>query len=150
MSVESEATITSYRWYLDGEPIEGATSATWKATTDGNYQVELIGAIGGCRGFSAPYFVRVNSVEEQGLEIKELKIYPNPAQHTLWAQIPTKLHYQSALVEVRDTQGRLISGKTEVLQPRLEVNLEQLAQGYYILRISTDNEVLMKSFVIEK
>lgn len=46
-------TFTTYQWYKDGAPIAGATAATYNASLEGNYYVQVgKGTGGGCTAFS--------------------------------------------------------------------------------------------------
>ena len=48
----------AYQWYLNGQPIDGATSSTYVATQEGDYTVSVTDA-NGCTGTSAPVHVTV-------------------------------------------------------------------------------------------
>ncbi|GAL87358.1 PKD domain-containing protein [Sporocytophaga myxococcoides] len=53
----------SFQWHRDGVPINGATSNTYFATSNGNYTVSLINTQG-CYGMSAPFYFEASSAPE--------------------------------------------------------------------------------------
>jgi hypothetical protein len=50
----------TYQWYLNGNPIPGATNQTYSASAQGNYTVAVVTSIG-CTGTSSAVVVNVNS-----------------------------------------------------------------------------------------
>jgi len=147
LRLESYDSISNYQWYFNGLPIPEANTATCIVRKIGYYQVELT-SMKGCRGLSMPLNVQVSALESDKPTTK-IKVYPNPAQAQLHAQIPTKYRHQSASIEILDTEGRLISGKTEILGSEVKINLVGLAKGHYFLKISTDTQILIRKFIKE-
>lgn len=67
---------TSYQWYLNGEVIEGATTATLVPDTNGFYSVE-VGDANACITLSDPFdFSTLGVISVDGFEAS---IYPNPS-----------------------------------------------------------------------
>jgi len=147
LRLESSDFISNYQWYFNGLPIPEANTATYIARKMGRYQVELT-STKGCRGLSMPLNVQISALEDSK-PITKIKVYPNPAQAQLHAQIPTKYQHQSASIEILDINGRLMSGKTEILGSEVKMNLVGLAKGHYFLRISTDTQILIQEFIKE-
>ncbi|HLP51727.1 MAG TPA: T9SS type A sorting domain-containing protein [Chitinophagales bacterium] len=83
LSVAS-ANDVNYQWIScdDEQPIAGATSNAFTATTSGSYTVSLINTVTGCTSFSECTEVIISAVNELNNEA-EISIYPNPAGNTI-------------------------------------------------------------------
>ncbi|HRH67237.1 MAG TPA: T9SS type A sorting domain-containing protein [Bacteroidia bacterium] len=57
-SAAGSGSISSYRWYRDGNSISGATSSSYMATQDGNYTVQVTNS-NGCSQVSGAQFITV-------------------------------------------------------------------------------------------
>lgn len=76
---------SSFQWFLNGEPIDGATSSTYTITEDGVYSVTVSNSIG-CSASSADFAAVVTGVQEFGGI--QLHLYPNPANEHLIIESP--------------------------------------------------------------
>jgi hypothetical protein len=90
----------AWQWYLNNEPIVGATSNTYVMETSGAYSVEVTG-INGCGAMSGVtnYTVGVLEAAEAGISV-----YPNPMDQMARIQLPEGLFN----LEIRDMTGRLV------------------------------------------
>ena len=66
----------SYQWYLNGNPLNGATSQSYTAVSSGNYTVSITD-INGCSNTSDPKYINVIGIEEIYLTDQVL-VYPDP------------------------------------------------------------------------
>lgn len=71
----------SYQWYLNGDPIDGATSENYTATESGIYTVEVSDA-NGCTDMSDEYIFTYVSVEPT-YQVN-ISISPNPASDIIY------------------------------------------------------------------
>lgn len=120
---------SSYQWFLNGVPIDGATSSALGITEEGNYTVVVANSLG-CEAVSAPFNATLVSIYETGQA--QLSLYPNPAVDRVTLTLPF-----SDLAELRifSADGRLvhqiasqfIDGHTLVL------SVSDLASGMYTL-----------------
>ncbi|MGA9751673.1 MAG: hypothetical protein WBS54_07780 [Acidobacteriota bacterium] len=56
--LSTEASMSTYQWYLGGSPVAGATSASYTAIQTGSYTVSYTNS-SGCSGTSAPFAVTI-------------------------------------------------------------------------------------------
>jgi hypothetical protein len=71
----STGTGYSYKWYLNGSVIPGATSSSYTATTAGNYELEVFN---GCYAVSSPLSV-TTTLELNEIQNPDFTISPNPS-----------------------------------------------------------------------
>jgi hypothetical protein len=117
----------AWQWYLNNEPIVGATSNTYVMETSGAYSVEVTG-INGCGAMSGVtnYTVGVLEAAEAGISV-----YPNPMDQTARIQLPEGLFN----LEIRDMTGRLVWSQS-ACQNSVTLERGSLASGNYHLVIS--------------
>lgn len=123
----------SYQWYLNGQPIPGATSSVYIAKVSGSYQVRLVDR-GGCAVTSAPVQVTVTSIGFIGTPDITVHIFPNPNNSDTWYLEVNELLIGGAL-EVLDAGGRLVYNST--IQQKQSYFYAPLSNGVYFARIKT-------------
>lgn len=69
----------SYQWYLNGQPIAGATSSVYIAIGAGNYSVEITDA-NGCKAMSSP--VIITGIYDH-LQDDLPEVFPNPVSENM-------------------------------------------------------------------
>ncbi len=133
-SLSTEEGWTSYQWYLNEVPIEGATTAEWTAEESGFYQVE-VGNILGCAVASLPLDVQISQLVEHPL-ISDIQIAPNPFDEA--ATVSIRLRSAHAVHwSLISTQGQLIHQGREEATSAISFTIpgDQLAAGQYWLNL---------------
>lgn len=137
-----------YQWYLNGNAIVGATSATYDAAFNGAYTVEVFN--GTCYALSDPLVMTGGVAGMNETENNGLSMVPNPASNLVI--LNGTLLQKVAIAEIVDMNGKLVSshGLTGSMTYSLATN--HLNEGTYILSLMNgDNEiVLRKRFVIAR
>lgn len=138
----------SYQWYLDGNPIAGATSATYEWTTAGNYSVE-IQQFNQCPTFTSEVSLVGTSVEEENDAAFELSVFPNPSE----GHVVVKTHASrptTARLNVMDMTGKVVYTSQENLNGGLNLialNAE-LSAGVYTVEIRSGESAQTTRLVI--
>ncbi len=132
---------TGNQWYLNGNPLTGATSQFYITTQNGFYQVEVANNFG-CKSISAILSVTNAKIEEYSYD-NEIFIYPNPANDNITIEVP-----QKATIEISNIQGQLIkiiptSGN------KTNVDVSAFTSGIYIVEVKTEIGIAVKKFVKE-
>jgi hypothetical protein len=129
----------AWQWYLNNEPIVGATSNTYVMETSGAYSVEVTG-INGCGAMSGVtnYMVGVLEAAEAGISV-----YPNPMDQTLNIRLPQG----TFAVELRDMTGRLIAAQS-ACQNMLTLERGAWSAGTYELIITGEGVVAHERVVV--
>ena len=131
---ENVAAGSTIQWYKDGEAISEATSPVLPVTEGGRYQVEI--SVDGCTVRSEEFADEtiVTGVDE---EISQaIKIYPNPAQETLVAELPANLATGDVTVQLINSQGKLLQEQRLILRGAANKGsfaVANLPTGLYIL-----------------
>ncbi len=123
----------SYQWYLDDVVIPGATDSVYRPDDDGIYSVEVTDDNGCSLTVEYEYKLSVRawlSVSE------EVRVYPNPAVHTVHIESPVTVR-----VIVYSADGRALMQEDNVST----LDLRHLPDGIYTLRIMTHTGVPLKT-----
>jgi hypothetical protein len=117
----------AWQWYLNNQPIEGATSNSFTMTTEGIYSVEVT-AINGCSTMSnyTNYVLSMEEASELGI-----RIYPNPVENEFRIDLPAQGVFN---IELRDLTGRLVASRSNC-QTNCTIQREGYAGGVYELLI---------------
>jgi hypothetical protein len=75
-----------------------------------------------------------------------IKIYPNPASAKVVISVPAELMY--AQVELVNVQGVIVGSHTFGGQDTLELILDTVARGVYLVRIKSGNVLLTRKLVV--
>jgi hypothetical protein len=125
---------TNFQWFRN-DTLLTATGDSLFATSNGNYQLFVVGA-NGCRSFSNVQNVILQSVEE--LKNQNLvKVFPNPSSGSFTATWPEA---GPAVVSVFDSRGRLIL-QSDSVRSQFGFSMKDEASGIYWLKIQTPSLV---------
>lgn len=120
----------SYQWFLNGNPIPGATQQTYTPTQNGNYTVQITDA-NGCTATSAPFNYTTTSFSTNLTEHTEhLVIYPNPTQGDVL--YVNSLNNNNLKFQIVDLQGRILQAG---LVNNDIIKLEDIVEGIYIIKL---------------
>ena len=138
----------SYQWYLDGNPVSGATSAEYITSDFGEYVLEVTN--GSCViASSAKVFTPITSIGSIDFN-DQISVYPNPSEDGLFMiELPTELKSEASYT-VYSLIGSIV--KTQSVRPTgsaLVLDLSNLVRGTYLLKIATDSEIGVKKLVID-
>ncbi len=138
------------QWYMNGEPIAGATADVYYMQGGGIYMLEGI-TQEGCSGFSEEY-VNTTSIQPMFSNQRDnaFNIYPNPAYDKFYLSINQII--KNPIISLTDIQGRwiLILRKGD-LQPGEvhEMDISGLPAGIYNLRIQSDDNCYYQRLIIQ-
>ncbi|WP_165903597.1 T9SS type A sorting domain-containing protein [Hymenobacter gummosus] len=139
----------AYQWYLNGQPISGATAQTYVVTGSaqfGSYTVVVTSAQGCASPASAPLTV---TAAADPLAAAALELYPNPTR-TGRLTLTLTGYAKPLELSIFDAVGRVVyraslrpaaSGATQ------ELDLSPLPVGAYLLRASSADGTLIRRIV---
>lgn len=124
---------TGNQWYLDGDPIDGATYQQLKAKVSGTYKLEVTKL--GCTSI-ATYEARLK------FELEDLLPYPNPVPDFVYFDVPDD--QSSLVVKLLTSEGREIrSGELNKYEGgyRYRMDMQNLRPGIYLIKIQSKNKI---------
>jgi uncharacterized repeat protein (TIGR01451 family) len=134
-----------YQWFLDGEPIEGATEQEYTALVNGDYSVQ-VDIDFPCSDNSGSTYIVVTSIEEW--EGSEINLFPNPM--TTSAMVDLGELTGQIQLEIYDIMGKLQRSESINLESgNLTLDRGTLSRGTYILKLTSEEEVRELKFVVE-
>lgn len=133
----------SFQWFLNGEPIDGATASTWTAIAPGEYTVLLTDA-NGCTSLSEPYTYSTVGMAHVGGDA--FQVYPNPSAGSFFLQL-ANADQVGATAEVRDAAGRTVYRAT-LSATTSHIDLGQAPAGVYVLHVNASAGVMVQRLVV--
>lgn len=101
------------------------------------------------QGFHQPSYILV-SQSETNLFPYEVEIYPNPTEEFIWIKVErdedTPLD-----IQLIDISGKILSTQSTVGKDiQIQMDLSQLASGFYLIELRTSDAQFQKTFKIQK
>ncbi|MFM2285818.1 MAG: hypothetical protein RLZZ543_1315 [Bacteroidota bacterium] len=122
----------TYQWYFNGNPILGATNASYQPTQSGNYQIEVFFSSGCSNVASLDVIVNgLNSISSSS----SITVFPNPVSDVLTIQLPLQ---QKAIINLNDASGRLVK-KLET-KGNIQFSMQDFPSGVYILAVEMEGQ----------
>lgn len=120
------------QWYLDSQPIAGATAVRYKPFSQGTYT--LMVTVDGCKSLmSDPFNFTVTAIIDPGAFENKIKIFPNPVVNRLTILNKTGFPVTATLYSI--TGGNAIAAVPNIRDSK-DFYLGHLPQGIYVLLIT--------------
>jgi hypothetical protein len=139
---------TGSQWYLNGQPIAGATGSSYQPTTSGSYTVAATVGTGSVVCTSAASAAVLGT--QGALAGTSVQVLPNPTPD---GQVQVRLlgYHQATTLTLLDALGRAVYTATIVAPDaagtRQALDLSALPAGVYALRVSTPGGVDVRRVV---
>jgi len=137
----------SYQWLSYGQPLANGNQKSYTMVKAGSYSVR-VGTAQGCFTESDAVPVGVNVGVNEGKNQVAFKMYPNPSLGTLYFEIENASEKTTAIL-IYDALGKLVyesSTNSFVTQ----VDLSNLADGNYFVRLNQGDKTTIKPMVLTK
>ena len=131
LRVTNADSLVELQWYLNGDSIPDATTASYVPTTSGTYTVSAAAHV--CYGMSFPYVFDITTAAPDYLSAP-IRLYPNPARSTLTIEAPLPLH-----ARITNLAGQVLLQSDA---PTLDIST--LAAGVYFVRLADRNGLPVK------
>ncbi len=118
------------QWYLNDNPIYGATDQTYTVNENGNYFT--IVTIDGCSSLPSNQ-ITINNVGINDYADNEILVYPNPAHDIIYVQSSKPINE----VMIINNLGQVVANYSK----NSTININQLANGVYQIMIKTENNI---------
>jgi len=136
-----------YQWYLNGNPIAGALSASYTPTTNGNYSVSYMD-INACSSDTS--LITMVSNIGAGLEeiTQTLQIFPNPGTGIFQISTPQFTNTE-VLIEVIDIVGKVVYAKSIMADQLILLDLSSESKGMYEVRMRNGNDLSTGKIILQ-
>ncbi len=132
--LRTDSVYADYRWYINGQPIPGATSYTFVPAQDGRYTVSVTDS-NGCIGTSPSILADKVGIPVAAGISTPVHIYPNPTHGMVYVESPVPVQ-----IMVNSMDGKSLIRATDVTQ----VDITGLPDGIYMMRVSDEQGMLLK------
>lgn len=139
-------------WTLTGGVIESGATTPEILVRFGNTNTAMINAQeNGSNGCKSPLKTLPVSLVNTGIisaQAYQLKLYPNPAQHSLFVNLPGLDANTAVNVTVYNVLGQnLIQESQRYANAAIEIHTDKLANGVYVVRVEVEGKVFTRNFV---
>ncbi len=128
------------QWYMNGDPIDGATESTYTCTEDGDYYV-IATDTSGCTDQSNTITVSGTDVETHNLI--DFSIYPNPAEGRIYIDVPEN----TVNLTIYDITGKAMLKKSDFSTGTIDISA--FTSGVYLIEIEKDELTGIKKLLIK-
>jgi hypothetical protein len=136
----------SYQWITVDSTYNNTASINISSDSSGFITIELIETSQyGCvyDTISVTVAIFTNTAIQIIEDRHNFWIHPNPSREKLWIQINNN-HLEPYIILVYDNQGRLVINKKQDINGSAELNIEDLAEGVYLLKIIGKQKYIAK------
>ncbi len=119
----------TFQWLLNGNVIDGATSGTYTATENGNYNVIITDANGCSNTSDAFAYISTGIVQ---VDTNDFAAYPNPTSGPVNLKLPVLAH--GARISVLDATGRTVLDRS-ITSGNTTLDLQEQQAGLYFVRL---------------
>lgn len=133
------------QWYVNGNPIEGATGASYVPLVTGDYNA-VITSNGCSSAISNTISFTLTGLDEWAL-LNQVQLFPNPSRDFIHLSHLTAGPYT---FEVFDAIGQLVYQTRSKSQAEWVLEVRNFEKGWYVLTVSNQAGSVRKPFVVEK
>ncbi len=150
LNIPAGANVASATWTIDGEAAPSLNNLlTFKPTVAGTYEVTVLWDNGCESKMKTNVTLGTLGVDEEENESENLEffVYPNPTKGRIFVDLGVS-KATSVAVTLTDNLGRLMLSENKAGAERIELNIEKLPVGTYLLNIAYEG--VSKTYKIVK
>jgi len=130
-------------WYMNGNPIAGQVNDTIFVSQAGDYTVSVSSVLG-CEYASLAYGANLGI---QDFRTLNWNVYPNPAENNVTIEINNDQKIDA--IQLVDLAGRVINQWTEVQGSKINLNIQEIPSGYFIVKLVSGSQSWSKNLIIQ-
>jgi hypothetical protein len=139
----------TYQWYLDGSKIDESSVEELAVSQSGEYYVTVVDK-NGCSAVSDNYIVDAPTNAIQQTVIQDLKLFPVPTSTELTIDLKLGVSAANTSYQISALDGNLLVDRSVGQIARsssINIDVDTLAPGVYILKLKVLNEVVVRRFI---
>jgi hypothetical protein len=125
----------AYQWYLNDDPIDGATNRTFVFEDPGSYQ--LLTKHDDCNYFTEPFLI----LDAEEVVQETFNVYPNPASNRVMIQFHDSQPIHT--LGIMNAMGQPVMARQEYGREEIELNIEGFTAGVYIVEVNGRKQKLV-------
>jgi len=140
---------SSYQWQFNTADIPGATNQSYTILQTGYYTVVVSDSNGCINSFTV--YVLISDIDD-AIGDANISIYPNPSSGDFIVEWLNGLMVEPISIDVINALGQMVfssSEKTYSSAFKKEIDLNDVTDGVYFIRIKTANAFIRKKIIIE-
>ena len=137
--------IINYQWFVNGDSVPGATSNFYIAEESGYYNL-VVENQEGCQSASDSIQIIISGIGDNVDEIG-FEIYPNPVRMNESFYINLSSMQDQLEIELHDLTGKLVF-EQKLRGLKVELNKSRIKEGFYLVSIIMEGQILNKRILI--
>ena len=129
--------VATLQWYKGSTAISAATTIPYVATSNGYYHVVVTNGVG-CTAASDSVLVQGVGIGQVN-ELSGIILFPNPTDSKVHLSLPNISSVQSFTIDVLNLLGEKIVAPIISNSTNVEIDLQTLSQGMYMVRVTYGN-----------
>jgi hypothetical protein len=150
LSITNAGDFVSYQWFYNGNPIPGATSASYDIVGSGTGQYTVcVVDDEGCQGCSFVYEMTCCvGIEEANFD-GNVSVYPNPnnGHFTVEVELAQQMNVSIGLFDMVGKHIWMDSSIGTASEARKQYDLSEMPDGVYFLRIRADDQTTVVKLI---
>ncbi len=139
--MEVPSTWKNWRWFVDGEELEGVNWFSHSPKKSGTYVVATR-LKDGCVVYTKPFVWYVTGIDESSTEKQSINIYPNPTFDSFTVETPKNIKS----IEMYSMQGAAI--KKFPINSQGVYKITHGQSGIYLIKVATSKNIITKKILI--
>ena len=135
--IDSSQTATAWQWFFGDGNTSTLKNPTNIYTSGGTYNVSLIVTTATCTKTVNKQIVISGNIGLEEFNLHQISVYPNPAKDELTIELPEII--ESANFELYNGLGQNLSIDKNLHEGSNKIDVSNLKDGIYYLRINTDS-----------
>lgn len=140
-----QSNISSYKWYLNDQPIQNATDSSLQVNSNGNYTVSVVDN-NGCSNISERFSVYNTGIDEIGSG-EAVSVFPTICSTTINVRVSGSSN--NLTIRIFNSNGILkkVASYNNVGSTSISLPVEEFAEGLYIITINNGKDVYAYKFI---
>ncbi len=147
--ISTDNIFNTYQWFLNGNPIIGATAFSYIPAAFGEYHLEVVGPFGCAASSDTVSFTVVNTHEPNNLS--HFNIVPNPTTGRVTLEL-SMVQNMPVNIEIYTVSGQLVRNFSQIMIQNNTFSMDFYNQpsGMYFVKVFTNGQITTKKMILNQ